>query len=227
MKGIYDGFGLLAIFALQTLVDFGLTPGEAVAFLCVCQIQLQREAFPFGKVGADEQRYVFGDIGIFFAYRFLRNQAPVQARRPGKSVAPRAAYRRDFLFFGGLFQGFVGRIVDLIRGKAVQFGETVFVHAQVFQRQLGYALRRFLRGQGHPYFFHRTALHYRFMEQALGTWHGHQGQDFRSAARFAEDGDVIRVAAELVDIGFYPFQCRHQVLHAHVGGIFVWPAVCG
>ncbi len=59
------------------------------------------------------------------------------------------------------------------------------------------------------------------VEQAPGGRHAHQGADLAASARLAEDGDVVRVAAESLDIVPDPFQRLHDVQHPHHPGVLV------
>lgn len=55
----------------------------------------------------------------------------------------------------------------------------------------------------------------------LAAGHCAQQADLRTAAGLAHDGDVRRVAAEVRDIGLYPFQSRHDVQHPGVARVAV------
>jgi hypothetical protein len=57
----------------------------------------------------------------------------------------------------------------------------------------------------------RSALDDGLVEQAFGRRHGHQHADFRAAARFPEDGDVVGITAELGDVVSHPFKGRNDV----------------
>ncbi len=59
------------------------------------------------------------------------------------------------------------------------------------------------------------------MEQPVRRGNLHQVEDFSPAAGLAEDGYIIRVAAKTGDIVPHPFQGRHQVRVACVGGVLV------
>ena len=62
----------------------------------------------------------------------------------------------------------------------------------------------------------RTALRYRFVEQAARGRHREQSADAHAAGRFAENRDVARIAAELRDIVADPFERRDLIEHAFV-----------
>ena len=57
------------------------------------------------------------------------------------------------------------------------------------------------------------------MEQALGRRHRQEAAHFGPAARFAEDHDRVRVAAEVGDVVAHPLQGLHDVEHADVAGV--------
>lgn len=55
------------------------------------------------------------------------------------------------------------------------------------------------------------------LEQALGRRRGGQSRHFGAAARLAQNGHVVRIAAKGRDVVPYPLQRQHQVGDAHVG----------
>src|SRR5215831_7304131 len=61
-----------------------------------------------------------------------------------------------------------------------------------------------------------TALDDCAMEESLRLWHREQRCDFSATARFAEHGDVARVATEIGDILLDPRQRMDDVQHPRV-----------
>ncbi len=57
------------------------------------------------------------------------------------------------------------------------------------------------------------------MKQSLGGGHGHQRGALRASARVPEDGDVIRIATELLDVVAHPGQCRYEVEHPGIARV--------
>ena len=70
--------------------------------------------------------------------------------------------------------------------------------------------------------FHNTAHYKTFLEQSVCRRNLHQVGDFHSAAGLAEDGYVLRIAAEQGDVVMYPMQSRYHVCVACIGGVFIF-----
>ena len=59
------------------------------------------------------------------------------------------------------------------------------------------------------------------MEESHRRRHAHQGRYLRSAARLAVNHHPVGIPAEVRNILMDPAQCRNQVGHANVDGVFI------
>ena len=105
-------------------------------------------------------------------------------------------------------------MLDLLCSQFVQLVQRAGIEAQSGQELLACSGSFAGRNAGKC----RAALGNTAVEQACGRRRCHHCRSFAATPGLTEDGHLIRVAAELGNVVFYPGKSRHQILRAGIGG---------
>src|SRR5258707_5562185 len=68
----------------------------------------------------------------------------------------------------------------------------------------------------------RTALRNNVPKQSGRERRSHEQRGVDRAGRLAKQGDVVRIAAELSDVSFYPRECGKLVQQSIISGTVMW-----
>ena len=105
-------------------------------------------------------------------------------------------------------------------GKGLQLGCISSGETQLRKHGLHDLFAGSHTGGQHGFVGH-TAHNEATVEQAVGCGNLHQVCHLHAAAGLAEDGHILRVAAEEGDVVMHPLQCRHHICVACVAGVFI------
>jgi len=108
-------------------------------------------------------------------------------------------------------------VQQLLPRHVLQFVELIRFDPELGQHGFG----GFIRGLNGYTAQRRPAFNHRAVEQPLRGGHGQQRAYFGTAAGLAEDGDIVRIAAEPGNVIAHPFERLDDVQHPDIAGVGV------